>query len=180
MSFRKNWLPNLVTSILQLLVGALIYKQQVQPWVENLLSMPRGFLMRAIGLAAGVSALLFGLLHARAVLALMGRICERASLPIRRGRGDLIPRELRAYQDTVATLTTKVIRAPVALSPEAGSITLAGHAPILSVGSPTPQFITNSSGRMYEQAVHQQHMDALAAMQSTMRRTPPSGSVVLG
>ncbi|HVN43673.1 MAG TPA: hypothetical protein VMT66_00355 [Steroidobacteraceae bacterium] len=65
MSFRDNWLRGLVISALQLLAGGLIYKQQLQPWVENLTSLPRDCLVRIGGYIVGLSVLLLGLLRAR-------------------------------------------------------------------------------------------------------------------
>jgi hypothetical protein len=110
MSFRKNWLPNLVTGLLYFLLGPLIFKPVWQPWVERLLSLPLELLARVAGYAVGLSALLFGLLHARAVFTVIGRLYQRAALLFRRS-GDLIPRELSAQQGTQVSLSMRVIRA---------------------------------------------------------------------
>jgi hypothetical protein len=39
-TFRENWLPNFVSSLLQLLVGFLVFEQTLRPWLRTL---PRYF-----------------------------------------------------------------------------------------------------------------------------------------
>ena len=155
--FLERWLPGLVTSALQLLAGALLFKQQLQPWVEHLLGLPRNLLLRAVGYAVGVSLVLFGLLHARTVRAAFGRLYARGALLMRR-RGDLIPRELTVQQETVATLSTKVIRAPgtptdltpATISPGTGSVVLTGYPPTVRT--------TNNSELMLQEFNRQQRI----------------------
>jgi hypothetical protein len=77
MSFRKNWLPNLVTWLLTVL----LFKQQLWPWEEKLIDVPQDRLLRLIGCAFGLSLLLLGLLRARAWL---GPVLRRRAFLLRR------------------------------------------------------------------------------------------------
>jgi hypothetical protein len=97
-TFRKNWLPSLMTSLLQLLAGGLIYKQEVQPWVENLLGLPRDRLLRAVGYSIGLSVLLLGMLRARVLWPRIRNLAQvvrqRLALLARRRPMDLTPEAL--------------------------------------------------------------------------------------
>jgi hypothetical protein len=149
MSFRKNWLPNLVTSLLQLLAGGLIYKQEVQPWVENLLGLPRDRLLRAVGYCIGAAALLFGLLRGRVmwprIKSLAQGVHQRLALLARRRSMDLTP---EALPPRTASATA------IALQPLAGG-----------AQSPLPHFVTaNNSAWMLQEFTRQQRIALRAAV----------------
>lgn len=95
MSFRKNWLPNLVTTFL---LAPLVFKQQLQPWVENLLSQPRDRLMRAGAAILALSVLLLGLLRVRT---LWPRVRNVVARPLRR-REQILPLSGRAHAEGTA------------------------------------------------------------------------------
>lgn len=159
--FREHWLPSLVASILQLLAGALIFKQQVQPWVENLFSLPRDRLVRAAGYIIGLSVLLFGLLRARTLW------------PWLKTR----TRRLRSRDKTVALTGLRADLTPGSLSaslstPElppgtASAIAMAMQPP--PPRAPLPQFINNSNWMQWEAAQRQHDVAARFAMASAQR-----------
>jgi hypothetical protein len=181
MSFRKNWLPNLFFFLL----GPLVFKPTWQPWVENLIGLPRDRLVRAAGYVFELSVLVLGLwvfikqvprltnlarsLPSAARVA-VGQLYRRVALLLRRS-GDLLPRELNTQQETTAALTMKILRAPgasagdltpAAISPGSGGTALTGYPPSVNMRSPLPQFVTTNNTWMLEDFMRQQRAQLAA------------------
>jgi hypothetical protein len=92
MSFRKSWLPNLFFFLL----GPLIFKPTWQPWMENLIGLPRDRLLRVVGYSIGLSVLLLGLLRARMIspwIKNLGQVVHQRLALLARRSMDLTPAE---------------------------------------------------------------------------------------
>jgi hypothetical protein len=173
-SFRKNWFPSLVISALQLLAGGLIYKQQVQPWVENLLSQPWDRILRVAGYILGLSALLFGLLRARALWPWVRNVVAR-----RRNREIVLPLSGSSVSTTISkAAVTASVSSPDLPPGTASAIAMAMQPP--PQRSQLGQFVNTSMMQQWE--AYQRHHDLQTrfAIDSTMPRfnaallSPPS------
>jgi hypothetical protein len=151
-SFRKNWLPNAFFFLL----NAVIFKQQVQPWLENLLSQPRDRVLRVAGYIFGLSLLLFGLLRARTLWPWVRNLATRRM----RSRGETVA--LRLPSSISASIS------PPELPPGTASAILMAMQPP-PPRSPLPQFVNNSQWMQWE--AYQRHHDI--AVRSSMVSTMP-------
>jgi hypothetical protein len=162
MSFRKNWFPSLVISVLQLLAGGLIYKQQVQPWVEDLLSQPRDRVLRVAGYIFGLSVLVFGLLRARTLWPWVRNVVARRP----RSRVTLLPLSGSSLSATIGAAALTASVSPPLPPGTASAIAMAMQPP--PQRSQLEQFVNNSHWMQWE-AAQRQHDIAARFGTSTMQ-----------
>jgi hypothetical protein len=155
-SFRKNWLPNLVTTFL---LSPLLFKQQLQPWVENIISQPRDRLLRTVGWIIGVSVLLFGLLRARTLWSWVRSAVARRL----RKRGAILPFSGSSVSATIDKAALTV--APPELPPgTASAIAMAMQPP-----APRPRFVNSNDSAWLLQEYARQRAEGRFALAATQR-----------